>query len=330
MQASAGLAALMADQYLADGGCVYDWDKSICLKRTKVHQKVNIRNPEVLNDFSLSRPSLDYVDMLRGCAIIGVLLAHSAYGMNAAGLQQLPFHIEWIFAAGKHGVTLFFVVSAFALMRSIFLRYGRESQPVEKYFFRRFFRIAPAYYTVLLLVFFLSGKGVSGYTNPAEEHLTLFNLIAHLTFLNGFFPFYSNDFLGVEWSVSTEFTFYLLLPTAFLWINKPVSAGWQVFRALSAYCGTLLFSWLMYFKGGYLQALGGGFASPVFASWSYFFLATHLHAFMAGATVWLLIQTEINPYFRVHRQKLARLALPILVIIGIAATAFEGARAKSP
>jgi peptidoglycan/LPS O-acetylase OafA/YrhL len=210
---------------------------------------LNNKSSSVLNDSLVSCPNLDYVDMLRGLAIIGVLLAHSAYGMSAAGLHQLPFRIEWILAAGKHGVTLFFVVSAFALMRSISLRHKLESRPIQKYFLRRFFRIAPAYYIVIILVFFISGKGVPGYTNPAEEHLSLLNLIAHLTFVNGLFPFYSNDFLGVEWSVSTEFTFYLILPAIFLWINMSASPGWRVFRALVAYCSALFLSWLMYFKG---------------------------------------------------------------------------------
>lgn len=83
--------------------------------------------------------------------------------------------------------------------------------PICKYFIRRFFRIAPAYYFILLTVMFLNGKGVPDYTDPGQTSLTWPDLIAHLFFINSFFPYYSNDFLGVEWSISTEVLFYSLL-----------------------------------------------------------------------------------------------------------------------
>jgi peptidoglycan/LPS O-acetylase OafA/YrhL len=153
--------------------------------------------------------NLAYIDMLRGLAILGVLLVHSTlFGMQVVGLNKLPMHLEWWLLAGRHGVTLFFVVSAFTLMRSMHVRIDEEHMPIKKYFIRRFFRIAPAYYFILLVVFFSYGQGFPGYTNPQDATLSWTDLAAHLLFVNSLFPFYTNDFLGVEWSVSTEFMFY--------------------------------------------------------------------------------------------------------------------------
>jgi peptidoglycan/LPS O-acetylase OafA/YrhL len=284
---------------------------------------MNFNNLTGHSELSAMRPNLDYIDMLRGLAIIGVLLAHSGYGMTAAMLREMPLHLDTIFSAGRHGVTLFFVVSAFTLTRSISLRHDVERQALRNYFLRRFFRIAPAYYVVLLAVFFGYGKGVAQYTNPLDEQLTWVNLAAHFTFLNGFFPFYTNDFLGVEWSVSTEFMFYLLLPAIYLWITGSTSRRSQLLRALLLYSGALLASWLMFFKGGYLQRLGGGFSSPVFGPWIYFFLGTHLNAFMAGIVAWLVMppQKKEDPFQQAPIS--VYLLLVTLVVIAIYATFFE-------
>jgi peptidoglycan/LPS O-acetylase OafA/YrhL len=53
--------------------------------------------------------NLAYIDMLRGLAILGVLLVHSTgFGMAVVGLEKMPISVEWLLQAGRHGVTLFF------------------------------------------------------------------------------------------------------------------------------------------------------------------------------------------------------------------------------
>jgi peptidoglycan/LPS O-acetylase OafA/YrhL len=99
-------------------------------------------------------------------------------------------------------------------------------------------------------------------------------------------------FLGVEWSISTEFMFYMLLPFLFLWMNNSKNINHAIEKVGMLYIGSVLLYWLMFYKGGYLQALGGAFVSPVYASWSYFFIFTHLHAFVAGVAIWYLKNNE--------------------------------------
>jgi peptidoglycan/LPS O-acetylase OafA/YrhL len=139
---------------------------------------------------------LHYVDMLRGLAILGVLLVHSLSGMTAAGLDKLPLHLDWLMSAGRHGVELFFVVSAFTLFRSMHNRVEQEHMPIRRYFLRRFFRIAPVYYFVLIVIYVFVRKGVVGYVDPQNPELSIPDLAAHMLFLNGLYPFFANDFFG--------------------------------------------------------------------------------------------------------------------------------------
>lgn len=272
---------------------------------------------------------LAYIDMLRGFAILGVLLVHSLMGAGAAGLNKLPVYIEWLLLAGKHGVTLFFVVSAFTLMRSMHIRIDEEHMPIQKYFVRRFFRIAPAYYFVLIIVFILYGTGFPGYTNPQDATLTWPDLATHMLFVNSLFPFYTNDFLGVEWSVSTEFMFYVLLPFIFLWLHKTSTANQAITKIGILYLVSIVLYWLMFFKGGYFQALGGSFVSQVFSAWSYFFIATHLQAFIVGVAMWLVIHLKEGNHQVADRRLQTKLALAGLVCLGIAGAYIEGYKANN-
>jgi peptidoglycan/LPS O-acetylase OafA/YrhL len=266
--------------------------------------------------------NLAYIDMLRGVAILGVLLVHSTlFGMQVVGLKEMPMHIEWLLAAGRHGVTLFFVISAFTLMRSMHIRIAEEHMPMRKYFLRRFFRIAPSYYVVLLVIFLFFGKGIGGYTDPQSAMLTWPDLIAHMLFVNGFFPYYSNDFLGTEWSVSTEFSFYLLLPFIFLWLHKASSNLQATIKVVLLCLASIALYWLIAFKGQNLQLLGGGFAASLLDAWRYFFIATHLPAFLVGVAVWQVLSFETRRRFMVSaddRRTINKLALAGLLCVAIA------------
>lgn len=82
------------------------------------------------------------LDGLRGIAVLIVFLSHS----SGRGIQIAPwlnFH-----GIGHVGVYLFFVLSGFLLTRNLV-----EGQPVGTFLVRRFFRIAPLYYLVLIATF---------------------------------------------------------------------------------------------------------------------------------------------------------------------------------
>jgi peptidoglycan/LPS O-acetylase OafA/YrhL len=84
----------------------------------------------------------DYIDTLRGLAILSVVMVHSS--------QNFPPRSEvliQIAAQGSRGVQLFFIASALTLFLSMDARSGdQEPRSLESFFIRRFFRIAPAFY----------------------------------------------------------------------------------------------------------------------------------------------------------------------------------------
>lgn len=263
------------------------------------------------------REHFDCIDLLRGIAIFGVLSAHATFGMVAAGFTQLPLHMEWLLGAGKHGVSLFFVVSAYTLIRSMDERRNDGESLIVPYLIRRIFRIAPAYYLVLLLVFFLHGKGFDGYTPRGEPNLGWSDLAAHLLFVNGLFPYYINSFIGVEWSIATEFMFYAMLPFIFLWLRDSRNHTSLACKAAALYVAGLVLLWFMYFKGGYMQKIIGHYPMEIFAPWIYFFILSHIHEFAAGIAIWVLMKILADKRIPNPGAAITKLVLGALVAFGV-------------
>ena len=114
---------------------------------------------------------------------------------------------------GKHGVQLFFFLSAYTLCLSRQDR-ANEVYANKKYFIRRFFRIAPLYYFGIALygtVYLLKSHTFLQWFNVNTEYSS-YILVRHLTFTQSF----SSDviFGGVPggWSIGTEMLFYIIFP----------------------------------------------------------------------------------------------------------------------
>lgn len=260
----------------------------------------------------------DYIDLLRGVAICGVLSVHSTFGMIAAGLTQLPMHAESLLFAGKFGVSLFFVLSAYTLMLSLSGRTGSSQLMFLPYFIRRFFRIAPAYYMILFLVFFLYGKGFDGYTPPGAPELSWTDLAAHMLFVNGLFPYYINSFIGVEWSIATEFMFYAALPFIFIWLRDSRNHIVLVIKVAVMYLASLWLLWFMQLiKGGLMSKIIGEYPPEIFGPWVYFFILSHIHEFVAGIAVWAALRIRAERRSLPIGVKTAQLALVGLIACGV-------------
>src|SRR6185295_10054707 len=98
------------------------------------------------------------LDGLRALAILLVLAGHSMlYIYFYEGPRMRVFdswHITWFLMNGWTGVNLFFVLSGFLIARQLMAvfaaPYGWQRPLLLAYGRRRFFRIVPAYYLVLL------------------------------------------------------------------------------------------------------------------------------------------------------------------------------------
>lgn len=157
---------------------------------------------------------LSGLDVLRGLAILSVILFH-CYNIRAFGG---PWWTLWL-GQGAEGVGLFYLLSALTLRRSWNYRQNRDRAPVKAFWARRFFRIAPLFY-LMLLVSYCFTRGDSMFVPPSLKNnvFTWTNLVAHLTFVFGWIPAFQNSWIGVEWSIGVEMTFYLLFP----WIIRRV------------------------------------------------------------------------------------------------------------
>ncbi len=161
----------------------------------------------------MNKFDLDYIDSMRGIAILMVLAIHSTLFFDIFNIVKLPLNLENILYSGKYGVSLFFIVSAYTLFRSLDIR---KENGYKNYYIRRFFRIAPLYYLVIILLFiFTTGKVY--YMQEGTSGISLFNLITHIFFINGFFTNNFNSIIGVEWTIFVEVSFYMILPTIFLY-----------------------------------------------------------------------------------------------------------------
>ncbi len=170
------------------------------------------------------------LDGLRGIAILLVLGRHAT---RVFDVTQPIFPIgRWDaiipFVNGWAGVDLFFVLSGFLITYHILRRWtlplrGRE---VRVYLAKRFLRIAPAYYAVVLIV----ALGWIPFFPPPAENLGL-KVAYHLLFLQDYFP----PIVVAFWSLGVEEKFYLTIPfvVLLLWQFRDVRVQLGILCALA-------------------------------------------------------------------------------------------------
>ncbi len=172
---------------------------------------------------------LDALDGLRGLAVLIVIASH----LSNAGMGLLPFSMG---GTGKSGVYLFYVLSAFLLMRLMLLRGARAGPGNPRmwadYALRRVLRIWPLYLVVLLPSWALTMQGYAGWHYQLDTPA----LLRHLSLREG---------QSVLWSIPVEFKFYLCLPLLVLaaaWLRGRVH--WLVEAAIAAaLMGAVLYAW---------------------------------------------------------------------------------------
>ena len=150
---------------------------------------------------------MGHLDALRGIAVLGVVMVHSAITASGTGLP-LRTVIGWVTFTGQRGVALFFVVSAFTLFLSLDNR-RQEHRPFLNFFLRRFFRIAPMFYIAIAVTHIFMGKFAGSFWQ---------NIVAFF-FVHALSPKTINAGAAGGWSVADEALFYFCLPFLFLRIR---------------------------------------------------------------------------------------------------------------
>ena len=134
--------------------------------------------------------NLASLDVLRGVAIISVLIGH-AWPTALSAPKSLTLFF------GQFGVILFFFLSGFLMDRT----YAEHPQLLP-FAIRRLFRILPMYWVSILLIVALEGGW------------TLRDVIANAFFATG--PMHVARMSGVYWTLYIEMLFYATIPLVFL------------------------------------------------------------------------------------------------------------------
>lgn len=166
-----------------------------------------------------------YIDSLRGIAIILVLFSHFRYIFTTEEIlsNNVFRKLFSIFDLGSKGVQLFYILSAFTLFNSYYIRKKDGTNNAIFFFIRRFFRIAPLFYICILLMYinnqfnFLQNQIF--FSNRIISDKITYSIINNdcwylstITFINGFFPSYIQSPYPGGWSIAVEFSFYMLIP----------------------------------------------------------------------------------------------------------------------
>lgn len=165
---------------------------------------------------SYVRPRLEYIDSLRGIAVLMVVIAHSWIHTN-----QYTLNLSWAtqnLGMAAVGVNLFMVLSGFCLAYPLIEPTTFKPQRIKYFFQRRLIRIIPPYYAAIAVFAVLPFIIIPLYRIFHIQHQSSFNpptmagIISHMLFghnlVGGFVPGLNGSF----WSLELEVQFYLLFP----------------------------------------------------------------------------------------------------------------------
>src|SRR6476661_3187662 len=148
------------------------------------------------------------LDGLRTIAAFGVLWIH-AWSFYGNPDLNIGFDIFQLMAIGGNGVDFFFVISGFCM----YLVLSAKEITIKQYLlflYRRFLRIAPAFYASVVVYAVLIKLNDPGYPMFG-------NVLFHFLFLNNIT---GNNISGPLWSIGTEWHFYMFLPFLLLAANR--------------------------------------------------------------------------------------------------------------
>lgn len=144
------------------------------------------------------------IQSLRGIAACYVMLFHLSH-ITFYPTVSPPNYLAWFVDAGLSGVSLFFIISAYTMCLSSDSRHENSLTP---FLVRRFFRIAPLFYTWIALActrdYLIFGK-----LHSTEE------VIWNALFLINFKRDFIEGIPWAGWTIGVEMTFYACFPLIF-------------------------------------------------------------------------------------------------------------------
>ncbi|MCD9019791.1 acyltransferase family protein [Parachryseolinea silvisoli] len=156
---------------------------------------------------------LHNLDYLRGLAAIGIMLYHYMSGVFGDYESE-----SFTGRLGVYGVSIFYVLSGLTLYYVYFKKMRPSRDDIQDFYLKRFFRIYPLLWVVIIATIVLSTKV------PAVSKIFL-----NLTGLFGFVKWDAAIGRGV-WSIGNELVFYAFFPF-FIYFSKHRPVIFWIFSA---------------------------------------------------------------------------------------------------
>ncbi len=245
-----------------------------------------------------SNNHFDYIDALRGIAVLGVVMAHTVQ----LGTIHEPLNpsLGNIIHSGLYGVQLFYLLSAFTLFLSMKKRSSKEKNPIKNFAIRRFFRIAPMYYLAIVYYLWQDGFGERYWLGDATR-ISISHILSNVFFVHGFNPYWINSIVPGGWSIGVEMMFYAILPLLFLKIKR-------INQAFIFLITTLIIKFLLRILMKFVT-IGPDY---LWDAYSYFYLPSQLPVFVLGIIMYFIVVEKDNLY-RISGKYILVLAICILV-----------------
>ena len=243
------------------------------------------------------------IHALRGIAALMVFCFH----LHFVGLIPLPKSWAIVASRGGLGVELFYVLSAFSLLfaNQKNVRTG-DSPWIFAYMLKRYFRIAPLFYFMLivhclLILVVFNGK------------LDLQRIIMSILFIFNFAPKAAEGIVWASWSIGVEMVFYAVLPLVMVAVRSLRSAIIFWFLAvLASYVYRLVLEADLGISSGYahyaFMSQLGVFSGGILGYWIYVKIGLSNEAvrrklwmlvFLLGTALTFLLLTDVVSRFLV-------------------------------
>lgn len=191
---------------------------------------------------------MNYFKNLDGIRFIAAMMVfvHHSFGASFEYLfQEDSFILKVVkmVTSGGLGVSIFFVLSGFLITYLLIAEYKKNGQiNLRKFYFRRFLRIWPLYYAVVLFTFIVYPllKELIGVNQPLASNVWyhLF-FMANFDVLNIMQYYWGSDAMSqnITWSVAIEEQFYIFWPLIFVFLRRK----FWVFGIFSVVITSLIF-----------------------------------------------------------------------------------------
>ncbi|MCF6404795.1 acyltransferase [Chitinophaga filiformis] len=234
------------------------------------------------------------LDHLRAFAISFVFIYHYS-------IFQHPAWIDTIGSFGWTGVDLFFVLSGYLISSQLFAQISNNEQiSFREFFLKRFFRIIPAYLTVLSLYFLVPAFREKEALPPLWKFLTFTqNIGLHLKERGTF---------SHAWSLCIEEQFYFLLPIILIMLVrwKALKIGpWLIGILFAGGFAIRLFCWFVLVE----PTMGADNYWVTWYMWMYYPTFTRLDGLLTGVSIAAIFQ-----FLPAVKQKIMALGNKLLLI----------------